>query len=103
MNLVSREKLADLLDDYYRQNLHNSNLRDMLEFKKSETFKAFFENITNSAERDIALLLFSQLVTDSQEIRQEIIKNNPELPVSNIKSLEEACIFVEVGGGLNDP
>ena len=91
----SCKKLANMLDDYYLHNHDNSNLRDMLEFKKSATFRAFFENITNSTEKDIALLLFYQLVSDSQDIRQEIMKNNPELPVSTIKSLEEACIFVE--------
>ena len=91
----SCKKLANMLDDYYLHNHDNSNLRDMLEFKKSATFRAFFENITNSTEKDIALLLFYQLVGDSEDIRQEIIKNNPELPVSTIKSLEEACIYVE--------
>ena len=91
----SCKKLANMLDDYYLHNQDNSNLRDMLEFKKSATFRAFFENITNTTEKDIALLLLYQLIRDSQDIRQEIIKNNPELPVSTIKSLEEACIYVE--------
>ena len=41
------------------------------------------------------MLLLSQIAKDSQEIRQQIVKYNPELPVLSVRSLEEACIFIE--------
>ena len=56
----SCKKLANMLDDYYLHNHDNSNLRDMLEFKKSATFRAFFENITNSTEKDILAMISLQ-------------------------------------------
>ena len=90
----SLKKLANLIDQYHQQNLGNTDLQNILDHKRSENFSDLFQKI-GSTERNIPLLLLSQIAKDSQEIRQQIVKYNPELPVLSVRSLEEACIFIE--------
>ena len=69
------KRLADLLDNYYQQNLDNEDLKEMLDYKKTETFDDFFEQISSITEKDIALTLLYQVLSENQEIKLEIENN----------------------------
>ena len=88
------KNLASLLDGYYQQNLDNKGLKEVLESKRSETFSDFFEKIYSSTEKDIALLLLFQLITDNEMIRKEIEKNT-DLKCSSFQSVEAVYVFIE--------
>ena len=76
------KRLADLLDNYYQQNLDNEDLKEMLDYKKTETFDDFFEQISSITEKDITLTLLYQVLSENQEIKLEIEKK--DLPILSL-------------------
>ena len=87
------KRLADLLDNYYQQNLDNEDLKEMLDYKKTETFDDFFEQISSITEKDITLTLLYQVLSENQEIKLEI-ENNCKRS-NRFQSFEEAYVFIE--------
>ena len=89
----SLKRLADLLDNYYQHNLDNEDLKEMLDYKKTETFEDFFQQISSITEKDIALTLLYQVLSENQEIKLEIENNCKR--TNRFQSFDEAYVFIE--------